>query len=83
MGRASKEKSGSFIVKLVPALIIIALLMAAYARNALWEDVVRKGPNKARAYHNRGLAHAEKGQYDSAINDYNRSIAVIRDHSEA
>jgi Tfp pilus assembly protein PilF len=56
------EREGALIktvVMTVPVVIIIVLAGATYARNAvwqdkagLWEDVVRKSPNKARAYRN-------------------------------
>lgn len=83
-----KKKLGAFII--VPILIIIAFLITAYKRNLvwnnkldLWKDVVKKSPNKARGYNNRGLVYAEKYQYELAINDYNRSIALISDYSDA
>ncbi len=71
-------------------LIIITLLIATYERNsiwgnevALWEDVVKKSPNKARPHHNLGAAFAAIGQYDIAINNYNRSLELIKDRSDS
>jgi tetratricopeptide (TPR) repeat protein len=58
------------------ALFIIAPLVlagATYKRNAywgtttsLWEDVVKKSPGKARAYHNLGVTYRESGDSEKA-----------------
>lgn len=42
-----------------------------------YNEVTRLDPNNARAYNNRGLAHAALGQNDEALADYN--AAVVRD----
>ena len=64
-------------------LIIIPISFAAFERNAvwndeaqLWDDVVRKSFNKARGYNNLGNAYGDKGQYDRAIEDYNKAIVL-------
>ena len=69
------------------ALIIILLVLTAsysiltFQRNAvwkdeltLWSDTIRKSPQKARPYINRGLAYAAKGNYDLALADYTIAI---------
>jgi tetratricopeptide (TPR) repeat protein len=66
------------------ALIIVAVLSgAAFARNmvwrdrlTLWDDVVRKAPGNARAFNNRGSAFNDIGQFDRAIEDFNKAIAL-------
>jgi tetratricopeptide (TPR) repeat protein len=57
--------------------IVIVLNGAAYARNtvwqsniSLWEDVVRKSPNKARPHTNLGEAYEEQDMVDKAIEHY-------------
>jgi tetratricopeptide (TPR) repeat protein len=71
--------------KAVVAFIIVLPLVlscAAYARNgvyknkvALWEDVARKSPGKARAHYNLGVAYSEEGVESRAI--YHYRIALI------
>ncbi len=72
------------------ATIIIALLIAAYQRNTvwqnevnLWEDVVKKSPYKARAYNEIGIFYINKGQLDMAIELYNKTIFLKPDYAEA
>lgn len=42
----------------------------------LWNDVVAKSPNKARAYINRGWAFYNQGNFAQALSDYNKAIAI-------
>jgi tetratricopeptide (TPR) repeat protein len=59
------------------AVIIVVLSTATYARNRvwqddirLWEDVVRKSPDKPRGYFGLGSAHRNQGHIDKAIGYY-------------
>ena len=40
-------------------------------------------PDLAEAYHNRGLAWAEKDEYDKAIADYSEAIRLKPDYAKA
>ena len=71
------------ITCLLLTTIIIALSIAAYQRNAvwqnevsLWEDVVRKSPNKVRGYNNLGNAYRYKGWVDKAIEHYQIALRL-------
>jgi len=70
---------------MVSALIAIVACYSVltYARNliwkdelTLWNDVIRKSPQRARPYDSRGLAYFKKGNLDQAISDYNKSITI-------
>jgi tetratricopeptide (TPR) repeat protein len=66
------------------SLIIIAALTAAtIARNevwqsdmTLWEDAVRKSPNKGRAHHNLGRIYDRKGFPNEAFAQYLAAVAA-------
>ena len=65
------------------ALIIgIPLAAGAYIRNEVWtdelkfwDDVVKKSPDKAIGYNNRGNAYGKLGQFELALRDIDRTIA--------
>ena len=61
--------------------IIITLSLFTFNRNKIWgdeflfwSDVVKKSPNKARPHNDLGLAYFKKGNFDSALEHYNRAI---------
>ena len=72
----------------LPAMGILLIIAGSnsyltYKRNkvwmddlTLWSDVVSKSPGKARAITNRGLAYANREQWDLAIEDYSRSLQI-------
>jgi tetratricopeptide (TPR) repeat protein len=69
-----KNKTARGIVVSSIVIMLIVLSLAAYSRNAvwknrvsLWEDVVRKSPEKARGHINLGIAYASIGLFDRAI----------------
>src|SRR6516162_6773257 len=41
-----------------------------------FDEVIRRNPEIAVAYNNRGLAHYKKGELDNAITDYNAAIRL-------
>jgi protein O-mannosyl-transferase len=46
---------------------------------ALWEDTVRKSPEKARAHYTLATAYQLKGRFSEAIPEYEKAIAIKRD----
>ena len=46
---------------------------------SLWDDTVRKSPNKGRPYNNRGYAYMQKGLLGMAIKDFDRAILLEPD----
>jgi len=75
------KRSGLAVIFL--SLIVIYYSTLAYGRNfvwkdeaALWEDVVRKAPNKARGYNNLGLAYYWKDLTDRAIEVFGKGLAI-------
>jgi len=72
-------------------LLLLCIIVAGYSiltftRNffwkdelTLWNDTVRKSPQKARPYHNRGNAYKDKGEFDRALSDYNKALAIDPD----
>lgn len=71
-------------------LILCALSIASYARNnlwrnpiALWEDAVRKSPNKARGYNNLGFLYTQTGQNDKAIDVLRKAAELKKTYSTA
>ncbi len=68
------------------AAVILALLSLSYLtfrqtliwKNglSLWTYVIEKEPEISRAYNNRGLVYSDMGQFDRAIEDFDRSISL-------
>ncbi len=65
----------------IMASIILVFSLLTYTRNevwktplSLWQDVVKKSPNKARPYLNLGNAFEARGNYYDAIRNYNKSL---------
>jgi tetratricopeptide (TPR) repeat protein len=70
------------------AAIVLALSVGAYNRNAvwkdsqtLWEDVIAKSPNNARAYNNLGVELKNKGEYDKAIEQFEKSQKADKNYT--
>ena len=62
-------------------IIGLTLSVLTYQRNyvwtddiAMWEDVIKKSPNKSRPYMNMGIANLQRGKWDKAIHYYNESL---------
>lgn len=73
-----------FKVAAMTFFLVAALGGTTYARNqvwtselALWEDVVKKAPDKAIGYHNRGLAYSKLGYMEEALNDLDITISYF------
>ena len=70
-------------MKEIVFLIFAALLLAAFQRNAvwdneisLWEDVAKKTPEKARGNFNLAMEYADKGLYKDAITRYQKTLSL-------
>ena len=80
------EKNRAFRSVLAGFLIFLIIVIGAgtYVRNmawatekTLWEDALHKAPNSHRPYHNLAWAHyAKVGQYDRAIELYEKSLGL-------
>ncbi|MBI4690441.1 MAG: tetratricopeptide repeat protein [Nitrospirae bacterium] len=89
----AKRMDGRFFLTAGPCLltsIIIAFSIATYQRNTLWknevnlwEDVVKKSPNKARGHNNLGADYKIKGQYDKAIKHFQIAVRLRPDYTGA
>jgi tetratricopeptide (TPR) repeat protein len=82
--KAKKAAAGAFV------LILIVLISATYARNAvwqneisLWSDVVQKSPDNARGHNNLGTAYDDEGMYDKAMEQFKTAIRLLPDYAEA
>ncbi|MFH2068556.1 MAG: tetratricopeptide repeat protein [Candidatus Omnitrophota bacterium] len=71
------------LMSLVLLVIVACYSVMTYARNqvwkdeiTLWNDVVKKSPNKARPWSSRGLAYSRSGQYAQALADCNQAIKL-------
>ncbi len=89
MGRISGERARKAAV-LCLALLLIVFSASAYKRNAVWQsdlslwgDVVRKSPNKARAYNNLGYACYSRDRIYRAIGYFGAALRIEPDNSEA
>lgn len=67
----------------VSMVFVIVLGGATISRNnvyksevSLWEDTVRKSPNKARGYNNLGYAYFLAGRYDDAKRMYMKALEI-------
>ncbi len=73
-------------LRLFYAVVAVALVGSAlltYHRNSvwhdeltLWNDAVKKSPQKVRPYNNRGRAYGNMGEYDKAMDDFRRAIQI-------
>ncbi|MBI4691781.1 MAG: tetratricopeptide repeat protein [Nitrospirae bacterium] len=78
--------SGSDLIKVGTFTLIIALPLAigSYIRNEVWtdelkfwDDVVKKVPDKAIGYNNRGNAYGKLGQIGLALRDMDKTISYF------
>jgi tetratricopeptide (TPR) repeat protein len=63
--------------------LLIVCAVWTYERNAvwrdritIWQDCVKKSPQKARPYNNLGAALADEGHYDEAIALYHKALQI-------
>jgi tetratricopeptide (TPR) repeat protein len=74
----------------VSFMVILAALFSAatYARNnvwndsvRLWEDIVRKSPNKPGPRYNLGISYADSGRINDAVASYKAAIRIDPDYT--
>jgi len=82
------NKTMGFLLILVLTTLVFAA--ATYARNniwkddaSLWEDVVKKSPNKARPHNYLGDIYSRQGRLDEAIREYNIELGLNSDYDFA
>lgn len=80
------RRGGGDLVKagIITLIIVVPLSAATYVRNEVWtdeikfwDDVVRKAPDKAIGYNNRGNAYGKKGMYEPALRDLDKTISYF------
>jgi len=76
-----KKKAPRNTLIIITLIIITPLTALALKRAMLWrdgiklyEDVVRKSPNKARAHNNLGALYVKKGDLDKAVTEFRKTI---------
>lgn len=90
----ASEKTATILRGRIPllaaVLMIIALTVVTFQRNdvwgnnvRLWEDVVRKSPNKARPWYNYGCYLSDVGRAEEAIQALSRAIQIDPQHADA
>jgi tetratricopeptide (TPR) repeat protein len=86
------ERNEKLRIAAVSVIVVLSLVLsaAAYKRNevwrsdvSLWEDVVKKSPEKDRGHYNLGLAYQNRKMMDEAIEQYEAAIKIRPGVSEA
>lgn len=74
----------------VLAVVVVILTGTTYARNSiwgdtliLWQDVVKKSPNKARGHNNLGYVYQSQGHIDRAVEHYRTAIRLYPTYLKA
>ncbi len=88
---ANRNKYGQWIITGLAIVITAFFFSNTYARCkdwkdniTLWNDVIEKYPLKIpTAYYNLGLAYANLGQWDKAIDDYSGAIRLRPKYTDA
>jgi tetratricopeptide (TPR) repeat protein len=90
MGMERLKGKGAKATVGILAVIVVVLAGSTYARNrvwqdevSLWDDVVKKSPDKPRAHNNLGTAYRYKGLHNRAIEHYQRAIQLDPDYAYA
>ncbi len=83
-------KVRKIFVTLLFGMLPLLLLIGSYIRNGvwksrvdLWEDVIRKSPDKARAYNNAGVNYSRQKHFDQALKYSSKAISLNPRYSDA
>jgi tetratricopeptide (TPR) repeat protein len=89
-GRLGNKPLAGNAVWVVMILIVVGLSATAYARNSvwrdevtLWEDVVKKSPNKARPHNNLGGLYLMHDRIDEAMKEILLTLRLAPEHADA
>ncbi|MGE0269530.1 MAG: tetratricopeptide repeat protein [Candidatus Omnitrophota bacterium] len=76
--------------KVVLGIVVVLLGGLTMQRNtvyrsgvALWSDVIRKAPEKVRAYNNLGLAYLGEGKIDEAVKNFEKAVSLNPQYAKA
>jgi protein O-mannosyl-transferase len=85
--KSKRIQTGAIALSLV---VLVIYSEASYARclvwrnsETLWTDVIKKYPEEAPAYNNRGIYYRETGRNDLAFADYSRVISITPGYGRA
>jgi Tfp pilus assembly protein PilF len=76
----------------ISVLVLTTLIFSGvtYARNmewtskiTLWEDVVKKSPDKARAHNNLGAAYYRQGRMEDALREFQLALSINPNYADA
>lgn len=77
-------------VVMVLAVVVLCLAIATHQRNkvwsspmSLWTDVVEKAPHKPGAHLNVGIAYAQQGRLNEAVQAFQRALALKPTYADA
>lgn len=80
--QAFKDKKTKWPIIALSSVVVICSVLT-FERNkvwvdefSLWDDSIKKSPNVARAYLNRGVAYERKGLSDLALKDFNKALEI-------
>jgi len=83
LGRRRAALPSGRVVLATGLIIITPYTALAFARSLVWsdnitlyEDIVRKSPEKARARNNLGVLYAKKGELDKAIAQFRKALTL-------
>jgi tetratricopeptide (TPR) repeat protein len=87
--RTKREGANKWLIMFL-ATVSVVFAGLAFARNvvwqsevSLWEDVIQKGPMKARGYNGLGLAYLDMHRYDRAIGQFEKAITLYPSYGSA
>ncbi|HOJ39525.1 MAG TPA: tetratricopeptide repeat protein [bacterium] len=84
--RQELRRPGIYLLILISGLYAVLAFgrnMMWRSRVVLWDETVKRSPDKARAYLNRGLAYEERGAYNLALKDYTKALQLQPDYTLA